>query len=56
MVNEREIEANPDKIQASIDLRAPTKVKEIQSLTGRIATLSVLYQNQWIDLDRSLKQ
>ena len=40
MVNHREIEANPKKIQALIDIRSPTKKKDVQSLTGRVATLS----------------
>ena len=40
MVNHRGIEANPEKINALIDMRSPRKTKEVQSLTGRVATLS----------------
>ena len=40
MVNHRGIEANPEKIQALIDMRCPSKMKEVQSLTGRVAILS----------------
>ncbi|KAK1678208.1 hypothetical protein QYE76_039056 [Lolium multiflorum] len=40
LVSAREIEANPEKIQAIIMMRKPTKLKEIQQLTGRVATLS----------------
>ena len=40
MVNHRGIEANPKKIQALIDMWSPSKTKEVQSLTGRVAALS----------------
>ncbi|KAM6555169.1 hypothetical protein CsatB_015931 [Cannabis sativa] len=40
IVNSRGIEANPEKIKALIDMKSPTKVKDVQSLTGRIAALS----------------
>ena len=40
MVNHRGIEANPEKIQALIDMRSPSKMKEVQSLTGRVAALN----------------
>ena len=40
MVNHRGIEANPKKIQALIDMQSPTKTKEVQSLTGKVAALS----------------
>lgn len=33
MVNQRGIEANPDKIQALLDMQSPTKIKQVQSLT-----------------------
>lgn len=36
MVNNRGTEANPEKIQAIIDMKAPTKSNEMQSLTGKI--------------------
>ncbi|KAK1664546.1 hypothetical protein QYE76_052705, partial [Lolium multiflorum] len=40
LVSARGIEANPEKIQAIVTMRKPTKLKEIQQLTGRVATLS----------------
>ena len=39
MVNHRGIEANPKKILALIDMQSPSKTKEVQSLTGRVAAL-----------------
>ena len=40
MVNHRGIEANPKKIQAVIDMRSPSKTKEVQSLTRRVEALN----------------
>ncbi|XP_022871800.1 uncharacterized protein LOC111390913 [Olea europaea var. sylvestris] len=40
IVNNRGIEANPEKIQAVIQMKSPTKPREVQSLTGRVAILS----------------
>ncbi|XP_074322718.1 uncharacterized protein LOC141659690 [Apium graveolens] len=40
MVNNRGIEANPEKIKALLDMKSPTSVKQVQSLTGRIAALN----------------
>ncbi|KAL0292664.1 UNVERIFIED_CONTAM: hypothetical protein Sradi_6980700 [Sesamum radiatum] len=40
MVTQRRIEANPLKIKAIIDMKAPTYLNEVQRLTGRITTLS----------------
>ncbi|KAK1650190.1 hypothetical protein QYE76_067995 [Lolium multiflorum] len=40
LVSARGIEANPEKIQAIVTIRKPTKLKEIQQLTGRVAALS----------------
>ncbi|KAL0445370.1 UNVERIFIED_CONTAM: hypothetical protein Slati_2259700 [Sesamum latifolium] len=40
MVTQRGIEANPLKIKAIIDMKAPTCLNEAQRLTGRIAVLS----------------
>ncbi|XP_074359604.1 uncharacterized protein LOC141699604 [Apium graveolens] len=40
MVNHRGIEANPTKIKALLDMKSPTSVKQVQSLTGRIAALN----------------
>ncbi|XP_059432543.1 uncharacterized protein LOC132165870 [Corylus avellana] len=40
MVSSRGIEANPEKIQAVLDMQSPKNVKQVQQLTGRIAALS----------------
>ena len=40
IVNNRGIEANPDKIKALLDMPSPSGIKEVQRLTGRIAALS----------------
>ena len=40
MVNQRGIEANPEKIQAFLDMRSLSKTKEVQSLTARLAALN----------------
>ena len=40
MVSQRRIEANPDKIKAVLEMTPPRMVKEVQSLTGRVAALN----------------
>ncbi|XP_074356048.1 uncharacterized protein LOC141695720 [Apium graveolens] len=40
MVNHLGIEANPTKIKALLDMKSPTSVKQVQSLTGKIAALN----------------
>ena len=40
IVNNRGIEANPDKIKVVLDMPPPTNIKEVQRLTGRISLLS----------------
>ena len=40
MVSHRRIEANPDKIQAILDMKPSQNTKEIQSLTRRVAALN----------------
>ena len=40
MVNQRGIEANPEKIQAIISMKAPRRGKDIQKLTGCVAALN----------------
>ena len=40
LVSARGIKANPEKIQAILTMRKPTKLKEIQQLTRRVAALS----------------
>ncbi|KAL0413177.1 UNVERIFIED_CONTAM: hypothetical protein Sradi_1519400 [Sesamum radiatum] len=40
MVTHRGIEANPSKIKAILDMKAPSSMNEVQRLTGRITALS----------------
>ncbi|XP_075663208.1 uncharacterized protein LOC142632746 [Castanea sativa] len=40
MVSQRGIEVNPEKVQAILNMASPKTVKEVQELTGRIATLN----------------
>ena len=44
LVDERGIEANPDKIQAIQDMKSPRSVKEVQKLTGCVAALGRFLQ------------
>ena len=40
MVSHRGIEANPNKIQAILDMKPPQNIKEVQSLIGRVTALN----------------
>ena len=40
IVSQQGIEANPEKIQAILDMRPPRRGKEVQKLTGCIAALN----------------
>ncbi|VFQ64914.1 unnamed protein product [Cuscuta campestris] len=40
MVTKRGIEPNPEKIRAITEMQAPTSVRDVQKLTGRLAALS----------------
>ena len=40
MVSQEGIEANLEKIQAILNMKPPKNVKEVQSFTGRVATLN----------------
>ncbi|KAM1143975.1 hypothetical protein EV1_032479 [Malus domestica] len=40
MISQRGIEANPEKIKAILDMKEPVTLKDIQSLTGKVATLT----------------
>ncbi|XP_059669890.1 uncharacterized protein LOC132315551 [Cornus florida] len=42
MVSRRGIEANPEKVQAILNMQSPASTKELQRLTGRIAALNRL--------------
>ena len=39
-MSQRGIEANPEKVQAIINMASPRTVKEFQKLTGRIEALN----------------
>ena len=41
MVSQRGIEANPDKIQAIIEMTPPRNMKEVHSLNGKVAVLNL---------------
>ena len=40
MLNQQGIEANPEKINALLEMSSPKKPEEVMSLAGRVATLS----------------
>ena len=40
MVSQRGIEANPKKVKAILEMSSPKMIKEVQSLTGRVAALN----------------
>jgi hypothetical protein len=40
LASARGIEANPEKIQAILTMRKPTKLHDVQKLTGRVTALS----------------
>ena len=40
MVHNRGIKANPEKIQALLKMKSPSKVKDVQCLIGRIVALN----------------
>ena len=40
MVSQQGIEANPKKVKAILEMLSPKTVKEVQKLTGRVATLN----------------
>ncbi|XP_050217513.1 uncharacterized protein LOC126668351 [Mercurialis annua] len=39
LISEKGIEANPEKIEAVMDMKAPSSVKEVQKLNGRVTAL-----------------
>ena len=41
IVNQRGIEANPEKIKALLDMKTPRSIKDVQRLTGRVAALNI---------------
>ena len=40
MVSHRGIKENSEKIKAILDMKSPQSIKEVQSLTGRVAVLN----------------
>jgi hypothetical protein len=40
LVSTKGIEVNPDKIRALVEMQDPVSVKDVQKLTGRVATLN----------------
>ena len=59
MVLQRGIKANPEKVKAILDMTSPRSVKEVQRLTGCIATLNRFVSratNKCLLLFKALKQ
>ena len=59
MVSQRGIEANPEKVQAIINMVSPRTIKEVQKLTGRIAALNRFVSratNKCLPFFKTLKQ
>ena len=40
IISQRGIEANPEKVRAILEMSSLKTIKEVQSLTGRVATLN----------------
>jgi hypothetical protein len=55
MVSQRGIEANPDKIKAILEMTAPRTIKEVQNLTGSVATLNRFVSRATISVFHSSK-
>ena len=49
LVMQRGIEANPDQVSAILEIRSPTCIKEVQSLTCQLAALTCFLSrsNDW---------
>lgn len=43
MFTKRDIEANPEKFRAIINMRSPSNVNEVKQLSGHLATISHFY-------------
>ena len=59
MVSQRGIEPNPEKVKAILDMTSPRNVKEVQRLTGRVATLNRFVSratNKCLPFFKTLKQ
>ena len=40
MVSQQDVEANPDKIQAILEMTPPKNIKKVQSLNSRVVALN----------------
>ena len=48
MISHRGIEANPDKVQAVLDMQPPRTIREVQRLTGCVAALGhFMFRSAW---------
>ena len=59
MVFQRGIKANPEKVQAIINMASPQTVKEVQKLTGKIAALNRFFSramDKCLPFFKTLKQ
>ena len=59
IVFQRGIEANPEKVQAIINMASPQTVKEVQKLTGKIAALNRFFSramDKCLPFFKTLKQ
>ena len=59
MVSQKGIEANPEKVQAIINMASPQTVKEVQKLTGKIAALNRFFSramDKCLPFFKTLKQ
>ena len=59
MISQRGIEANSEKVKAILEMSSPKMVKELQSLTGRIAALNRFVSrvtNKCLPFFKTLKQ
>ena len=43
MVSQQGIEVNPDKVKAIIEVKSPKTMKEVQSLTRKVAALNKFF-------------
>ena len=59
MVSQRGIEANPEKVKAILEMSSPKMIKEVQSLTGKVAALNRFVSkatNKCLPFFKTLKQ
>ena len=59
MVSQRGIEANPKKIRVILEMTSPKTMKEVQTLTGRIAALNRFISkatDKYLPFFKTLKQ